>query len=158
VLTSVEAKTRAGSGAVRQSSARARRQDASKALWAAVPAVVVLGAAAGFVATPHAVALHAEAAAGEELTRLLRMMAGLKLAIVLGAAFLAGWRLRYPVAPVRAGGFLASLAAMAAGPGLIWGMAHVVAGAALLHGGMLCFLLLLWRDPGSPRMLPTRRR
>jgi hypothetical protein len=35
---------------------------------------------------------------------------------------------------------------MAAGPVLIWDMAHVGIGAALLHGGLLAMVLLLWRD------------
>ncbi len=36
---------------------------------------------------------------------------------------------------------------MAAGPVLIWEMAHVRLGALLLHGGFLAGALLLWRDP-----------
>jgi hypothetical protein len=38
-------------------------------------------------------------------------------------------------------------AGMAAGPGLIWQMASVRAGALTLHVGLLAGLILLWRDP-----------
>ncbi len=120
-------------------------------------AVLLLAAAAGLIATPGPDAARAVAAAGDELTRLLRMMALLKLALVAGAAIIVQWRLRFPVRPALAGGYLAGMAAMAAAPGLIWSMAHVVAGAVLLHGGMLLVATLLWRDPGSAAMLPARR-
>ncbi len=36
---------------------------------------------------------------------------------------------------------------MAAGPVLIWDMAHIRSGALLLHAGLLAGGLLLWRDP-----------
>jgi hypothetical protein len=36
---------------------------------------------------------------------------------------------------------------MAAGPGLIWGMAHIGLGAILLHGGLFATIILFWRDP-----------
>ena len=53
-------------------------------------------------------------------------------------------------APIRAGWFTAyavACAAMAAGPGLIWHMDAVRTGAALLHGGLLAAVILVWRDP-----------
>ena len=47
---------------------------------------------------------------------------------------------------------------MAAAPGLIWSMAHVVAGAVLLHGGLVLVAVLFWTDGGSPAMLQGLRR
>ena len=121
-------------------------------------AVLLLAAAAGYLATPAADAARAVAQAGPELTQLLRMMALLKLAFVAGAAAAVQWRLRYFTPPLLAAGYLASMAAMAAAPGLIWSMAHVVAGAVLLHGGLALVAVLFWRDPGSPLMLQGLRR
>jgi hypothetical protein len=69
----------------------------------------------------------------------------LSMAAVAGAAVL--WRLS--AAPIRAGWFTAyavACAAMAAGPGLIWHMDAVRTGAALLHGGLLAAVILVWRD------------
>ena len=121
-------------------------------------AAVVLGTVVGLYATPHATSAAAITAAGPELVRLLRGMALLKLALVAGAAWFAGWRLRFPARPPLAAAYVASLGVMAAGPGLIWSMAHVVLGAALLHISLAILLVLFWRDPGSPAMLPARLR
>ena len=121
-------------------------------------AVLLLAATAGYLATPAADAARAVAQAGPELTQLLRMMALLKLAFVAGAAAAVQWRLRYPTPPALVAGYLAGMAAMAAAPGLIWSMAHVVAGAVLLHGGLALVAVLFWRDPGSPLMLQGLRR
>ena len=125
---------------------------------AVLAAALLLGVAAGWLATPEPVAQHAAAQAGAELTRLLRMMALLKLALAIGAVWLTDWRLRYPARPALAACYVAAVASMACAPGLIWSMAHVIAGAALLHGGLAALLLLLWRDPGSPAMLQALRR
>jgi hypothetical protein len=83
----------------------------------------------------------------------MRFMAALKALLAVGAAGAVVWRLG---APARAGRFAAYAvagAAMAAGPGLIWGMSHVVAGSILLHGGLLATVVLLWRDPGTAAWL-----
>ena len=119
-------------------------------------AAVVLGTVAGFYATPHTTSAAAIADAGPDLVRLLRGMALLKVALVAGAAWFAGWRLRFPARPPLAALYVASLGIMAAGPGLIWSMAHVVLGAVLLHVSLATLLVLFWRDPGSPAMLPAR--
>ena len=118
---------------------------------------VLLGAAVGLFATPDAAANQAVMHAGAELTRLLRMMALLKLALVAGAVWLVDWRLRFPAGPARGAAYLAGVAVMATGPGLIWSMAHVVLGAALLHGSLLALAVLFLRDEGSPAMLRGRR-
>jgi hypothetical protein len=108
---------------------------------------VLAGIALAALATSGGEAAQAVRAAGPELTRLLRAMAGLKL--VLAAGVLAGfyWRLGTPAGLWRLAGYAAAAAAMAAGPVLIWDMAHVGLGALLLHGGLLGGVLLLWRDP-----------
>jgi hypothetical protein len=124
--------------------------------------LVVAGAAvAGLLVTGADASSAAVAQAGPELTRLLRAMAGLKL--LMGVALVAGllWRLGGPVGPVRFAAYAAAAAAIAAGPALIWGMVHVGVGAALLHGGLLAALLLLWRDPATGARLAAviaRRR
>jgi len=125
---------------------------------------VLLGAVIGGVAfaelaTPAEEAARAAQAAGPELTRLLRAMAGLKLlfaACVLGAAY---WRLAVPASAWRLASYAAAAAVMAAGPVLIWQMAHVRLGALLLHAGLLGGVLLLWRDPAmSARLAATLER
>ncbi len=118
---------------------------------APVVAMVVLIAAAavvGFAVTNSQTSTAAVAQAGVDLVRLMRGMALIKLsmAAVAGAAVL--WRLS--AAPIRAGWFAAyavACAAMAAGPGLLWHMDAVRTGAALLHGGLLVAVILVWRDP-----------
>ena len=122
----------------------------------ALAAALLLGAAAGYLATPAPLAAQAVAEAGAELTRLLRLMTLLKVMMLAGALWLVDWRLRFPIRAPLALGYVGGVAAMAAGPGLIWSMAHVALGAALLHGGFALLLVLFWRDPGSPAMLPRR--
>ncbi len=124
---------------------------------ALLAAILIAAALSGLLATPHAATAHAVRDAGAELTNLLRAMALLKLAIVGGAAWLLVWRLKHPASPALTTAYLASLAAVAAGPGLIWGNVHVIAGAALLHAGLASLLVSFWRDPGSPAMLPRAR-
>ncbi len=122
-------------------------------------AALLGGGVAGVLATPGTLAHAAVAQAGPELTRLLRTMAVLKLALVGGAAAFVWWRLRFPARPVLAASYAAALAMAAAAPGLIWGMAHVVPGAVLMHGGLVLLAVLFWRDEGSPAILrlPARR-
>ncbi len=75
-------------------------------------------------------------------------MAAIKLLLAGLAGAVLYWRLGAALGAARLAAYLAAGGAMAAGPGLIWGLTHVVAGAALLHGGLLATILLLWRDPG----------
>lgn len=114
---------------------------------AVLAVALVLGAAAGWLATDPAAAASAQAAAGAELTRLLRAMAGLKLLLAAGAVAVTWWRLGQAARAGWLAAYAVAGAAMAAGPMLIWQMAHVAAGAAALHGGLLAAILLLWRDP-----------
>jgi len=112
----------------------------------AVPVVAALALALGFLATPAAEQSAAVQAAGPELTLLLRMMAGLKLAFVVAGIGFSWWRLGHPVRPTTAAAYLAAVACVSVSPGLIWDMAHIVLGAALLHGGLAALVALGWLD------------
>jgi hypothetical protein len=74
-------------------------------------------------------------------------MAVLKAFMAAGLVAAVAWRLGAAVALPWLAAYAAAAAAMAAGPVLIWDMAHVGLGAVLLHGGLLAAVLLLWRDP-----------
>jgi len=114
----------------------------------------------GYFATSPAATLAAVQRDGADLTRLMRFMAGLKAMLALGAAAAVVWRLAAPVSLPWFAAYAVAGAAMAAGPGVIWGMAHVGAGALLLHGGLFATILLLWRDPavGSRLAAMVERR
>jgi hypothetical protein len=127
--------------------------------WGTVPArvglivVVLAGIAVGWLATGDVARSHAVAAAGPELTRLLRAMAAIKSLMSLAAVAAVLWRLGAPVGLPWLAGYAAAAAAMAAGPGLIWNMAYVGTGALALHGGLLMSIVLLWRDPAMAARL-----
>jgi hypothetical protein len=110
-------------------------------------AAVAAGLAAGLLASGSAETAQATAEAGADLTRLLRAMAALKAVVAAGLTASMVWRLGLPVGAGRFSLYALAGVAMAAGVGLIWDIAHVAAGALLLHGGLLAVLLLLWRDP-----------
>ena len=112
-----------------------------------VIAAILIAGVAGLLATDAATAARAAAQAGEGLTRLLRAMAMIKLGMAVAVAGAVLWRLSLPVGPARLAAYALACAAMAAGPGLIWDMARPVAGAGLLHAGLIAAALLLWRDP-----------
>lgn len=117
--------------------------------------IIVAATAVGFLVTDEGASAASVAQAGPELVRLMRGMALLKLtmaAVALSAVF---WRL---AAPIRAAWFVPyalACAAMAAGPGLIWHMDSVRTGAALLHGGLLASVILVWRDPAVSTRLSS---
>ena len=96
---------------------------------------------------------HDVAQAGPDLTRLLRAMAGIKALMAACAVAVVLWRLQTPVSAWRLSLYALAAAGMAAGPGLIWGMAHVASGAFALHAGLIACVLLLWRDPEVGRRL-----
>jgi hypothetical protein len=119
--------------------------------------VLAVAAAAGFAPESSLAVSHA----GADLTRLLRFMAVIKAVIAVGAAAVVFWRLAVPVSLPWFAAYAMAGAAMAAGPGVIWGMAHVGLGALLLHGGLFATILLLWRDPatsGRMQAILARRR
>jgi len=103
--------------------------------------------ALGFLATGQAETSQAVAQSGEDLTRLLRAMAALKAMAAIGLLAAVTWRLGTSVSPLRLALYALSCGAAVAGPVMIWGMVNVVAGAILLHGGLVAGLLILWRDP-----------
>lgn len=118
-----------------------------------VLAAVVVAALAGLLATDVATAARAAARAGEGLSRLLRAMAAIKALMAMGALAGVLWRLESSVGPRRLAAYALTCAAMAAGPGLIWSLANLGLGAALLHLGLIGSLVLLWRDPETTRRL-----
>ena len=109
-------------------------------------AILLLAVAAGLAAGTLA-ALGAPATHDADMAHLLRAMALLKAVIAIVVTGFVLWRFGAPVGPVRLTGYALACAAMACGPGLIWGMVHLGAGALLLHGGLLVAILLFWRDP-----------
>jgi hypothetical protein len=104
----------------------------------------------GYVLTQGEAASRAALDAGAELTRLLRMMALLKVTLGVGALALVSLRFRFPISTPLAASYIAAGGVMAAGPGLIWNMAHVALGALLLHGGLAALFCLALMD-GGPR-------
>jgi hypothetical protein len=111
--------------------------------------VIAAAVAASAIAAAAPASSVAVAHAGAELTRLLRFMAVLKAAIAVTAAAVVFWRLGAAITLPWFTAYAFACGAMAAGPGVIWAMVHVGLGAALLHGGLLAVILLLWRDPGT---------
>ena len=77
----------------------------------------------------------------------------LKAAIAACVIAATAWRLASPARLPWFVSYALACAAMAAGPGLIWNMSHVGAGALLLHGGLLGCVLMLWRDPATAARL-----
>jgi cytochrome b subunit of formate dehydrogenase len=121
-------------------------------------AVTAAAGALGFFATGSQMEAAAIHRAGPELVRLLRGMALIKALMTSGAFAAVYWRLQFPAAPLRIGAYIAACAAMAAGPFLVWDMVHIVAGAALLHAGLIGAVLLGWRDETwAAAALPVRR-
>ncbi len=125
-------------------------------------AALAAGAGWAIYATGATDTAEAVARAGWELARLLRFMALLKATMAMGALAAVWWRLALPATPGWLLAYLAAGAAMAAGPVLIWGMAHVGLGSLLLHGGLFAALVALWRDPAVAAkpgaMVVARRR
>jgi hypothetical protein len=110
-------------------------------------ALAVIALAAGFLATSPAQTAHIIKMDGESLTRLMRTMAVIKLTFAALAFTAIIWRLAAPITAGWLSGYTIATTGMAAGPGLIWGMVHIITGAILLHGGLLAAIILLWRDP-----------
>jgi hypothetical protein len=112
--------------------------------------------AAVFISLAAAVLAGGGAAAGDaELALLLRFMAAVKALVAAGAIAAVFWRLATPAPPPLLAAYVASSAAMAAGPALVWTLAHVAIGALLLHGGLLATIIMLWRDQDVAARLAT---
>ena len=109
--------------------------------------VITAVLAVGMVVNDSVASSRAVVHAGDELTRLLRAMAVLKAAMAAIVAAAVLWRLGTGISAAWLAAYALACAAIAAGPALIWSMAHVGVGALLSHAGLLAALLLLWRDP-----------
>jgi hypothetical protein len=130
------------------STAPARASALSPAIARAMLAMAIAASfAAGLLATGTEASASAVALAGADLTHLLRAMALLKALMAAGMVAAVTWRLGSPVTLPWWAAYALACAAAAAGPGLIWQMASVGAGALILHVGLLAALILLWRDP-----------
>ncbi len=112
-------------------------------------AVILLASAGGMLATDSAATARSIASAGGDWANLLRAMAALKLLFAGAAAVVVLWRLSAPISATRWGGYALAAGAAWAGPGLIWGLAHIALGALLLHGGLIATAILLLRDPAT---------
>lgn len=140
----------------RTSSAPAVPQDGVKASFVARTlflAVILLAFVGGMLFTDSGVTARVIAGAGGDWANLLRAMAGLKLLFAGAAGAAVLWRLGAPISAMRWCGYALAAGAAFAGPGLIWGLAHIGLGALLLHGGLIASALLIWRDPAAHAML-----
>ena len=144
--------------------ARSASRDGFATPWVAktlLLAVIVLACAGGMRATDSATTARLIAGAGAEWANLLRAMAALKLLFAAAASVAVLWRLGAPISATRWGGYALGVAAAWAGPGLIWGLAHILLGTLLLHGGLIATVVLVWRDPATRTRLAeiiARRR
>jgi len=124
-------------------------------------AVIAMAAAGGMLVTDSATTARLIAGAGGDWANLLRAMAALKLVFAGVATAAVLWRLGAPVSAPRWGAYALAVAAAWAGPGLIWGLAHILLGTVLLHGGLIAAAVLVWRDPATRTRLSeiiARRR
>ena len=95
-----------------------------RVVWLLLLCILALAFTVGVFATPPATMARAIEAAGPDLTRLLRAMAAIKVVLAAGATAAILWRLGSAVTVPWFAAYAIACAAMAAGPGLIWGMAH----------------------------------
>jgi hypothetical protein len=124
-------------------------------------AVIALASAGGMCLTDSATTARAIDSAGGDWANLLRAMAVLKLIFAGAATAAVLWRLGAPISATRWGGYAVAAAATWAGPGLIWGLAHILLGTLLLHGGLIATAVLVWRDKATRARLSeiiARRR
>jgi hypothetical protein len=85
-------------------------------------------------------------AADPEIAFLLRGMAAIKVALVLGAIALIAWRLRRPVSPRCAAVYVVGAAVMAGATALIWQLTALPAAAVAFHIAEIALLVTAWRD------------
>lgn len=127
-------------------------------LVAAAGTALVAGFAAGHIADVASRPVAIDAG----LITILRFMALVKLAMVLGAVALTIWRLGHSTSPRLAQSYVLATMLMACGPGLIWSTGTVVYGAISFHAGLFSYLVLACRDDGTPRVSrvagPSRHR
>ena len=85
-------------------------------------------------------------AADPELARLLRAMALIKAALVLGAVAILLWRFGYSLAPRLAAVYLLGVWAMAGASMMVWQLSALVLSAMLFHTGGVAVLIAAWHD------------
>src|SRR5271165_3317097 len=131
----------------------AGRADAGGGRAWALTAVLAVGLIVGL-----AVGQATRSPADPELMPLLRLMAAIKFAAVLGGAALLRWRLRRP-APARPAALaIGAVGLMAVSPGMVWAPSHLLVAAGLFHAGLLTLLVLGWRDRDAlPASAPAGR-
>lgn len=118
---------------------------------AAVAGVMVAAAVLGFLLSHDAASAAALRETDPGLVRLLRGMAVLKAVLAAGVGALVVWRLRHPAGPRLAALYVLAGALVAAAPGVVWTLGHLIAGAALFHAGLLLLIALAWADRGAAR-------
>lgn len=118
--------------------------------------LAVLSALAGVLITGAPASAAAEAQLGADLARMLKVMAALKVLMALPLIAAIAWRLALPIRAPWALGYGFGVAAIAAGPGLVWDMVHILAGSVLTHMGLLGLVLLLLLDPAVGQRLQAR--
>jgi hypothetical protein len=111
--------------------------------------VIALASAGGMYATDSATTARMITSAGGDWANLLRAMAVLKLLFAGAATAAVMWRLGAPISATKWVCYALAAGAAWAGPGLIWGLAHIALGALLLHGGLIAMAMLVWRDPAA---------
>jgi len=132
---------------------RRGKSDAARGRAVALGAAVVLGLAAG-----AAFGALARSPLDAELLPLLRLMAAIKLATVLGGAALPRWRLRRPAPALPAALAIGAVGLMAVAPGMVWVPSHLLVAGGLFHAGLLTLLVLGWRDrDAAPASAPAGR-
>lgn len=120
----------------------ARRGVSARWARSAIVLALLAGGVGGLMLGASAAPTGSEA----ELTQLLRAMAVLKLFFVAAATGAILWRLQAPIAGPMLAAYALTCTAMAAGPGMIWYLAHLGPASLLLHGGVAVSALLLWRE------------
>jgi hypothetical protein len=93
------------------------------------------------------------------LVQLLKGMAIIKTAILLGAGAAIWWRLGSPIGPGLAAGYILTSAIAVSGAALVWTLTGLALAPFLFDGGLLAFLILALRDDNGPwlRVLMRRR-
>lgn len=81
-----------------------------------------------------------------DIAFLLRGMAGIKVALLLGALALLAWRLGKPVSARLAAIYLAGACVMAFATALIWQLTALPLAALAFHAAEITLLVAAWRD------------
>ncbi len=110
----------------------------------------VLALATGFLVGHNTGPDHA-LATDPDLVRVLRFMAAVKGLMAAAAWWAADWRLRQPARARTAFAAVVACALMAVGPGLIWGMQHVLFGGLSTYAGLALLLAVGWADRANVR-------